>query len=116
MRNPIIRPAILLSAAILTLAACDSTLQEKGMGKLSLEVAIGNETTRAAMSEDEVISSAKVKIYKADFSGLVRQYLKSEMPRKEGPFLRSRRVGTRKRQGSRRSANIPSEPWCPSVL
>ena len=26
MRNPIIRPAILLSAAILTLAACDSTL------------------------------------------------------------------------------------------
>lgn len=80
MRNSIIRPAILLSAAILTLAACDSTLQEKGMGKLSLEVAIGNETTRAAMSEDEVISSAKVKIYKADFSGLVRQYLKSEMP------------------------------------
>ena len=80
MRNPIIRPAILLSAAILTLAACDSTLQEKGMGKLSLEVAIGNETTRAAMSEDEVISSAMVKIYKADFSGLVRQYLKSEMP------------------------------------
>ena len=80
MRNPIIRPAILLSAAILTLAACDSTLQEKGMGKLSLDVAIGNGTTRAAMSEDEVISSAKVKIYKADFSGLVRQYLKSEMP------------------------------------
>ncbi|MGN0202452.1 MAG: DUF4493 domain-containing protein [Candidatus Cryptobacteroides sp.] len=72
--------AIFLSAAVFAMGACDSTLQEKGMGTLSLDVAIGSGATRAAMSEDEVISSARIKIYKADFSGLVREYLKSEMP------------------------------------
>ncbi|MGN1215044.1 MAG: DUF4493 domain-containing protein, partial [Candidatus Cryptobacteroides sp.] len=80
MKHPNRTSAILLSAAVFALAACDGNLQEKGMGTLSLNLAIGNETTRAAMTDEEVISSARIKIYKADFSGLVRQYTYSEMP------------------------------------
>lgn len=68
---------VIASGLILT-TSCDKKL-EGGMGELSLEVLMSNET-RAAMSESETLASAKVKIYKADFSGLVREYVKSEMP------------------------------------
>ena len=45
---------------------------EAGMGVLSMDMSLSDQTK--AMSQDELLNSAQVKIYKADFSGLVRSY------------------------------------------
>ena len=52
--------------------------KEAGMGVLSMDMSLSDQTK--AMSQDELLSSAQVKIYKADFSGLVRSYTYSNMP------------------------------------
>lgn len=52
--------------------------KESGMGVLSMDMSLSDQTK--AMSQDELLSSAQVKIYKADFSGLVRSYTYSNMP------------------------------------
>ena len=70
-----------LGAAALT-SCNDSELVEKG-GSLKLDVIMNDTTsimTKAAMTSDELVANARIKIYKADFSGLVRQYKYSEMP------------------------------------
>ena len=51
---------------------------ERGEGILSLDMNLEGQTR--AVSEDELRNSAQVKIYKADFSGLVRSYTYSDMP------------------------------------
>jgi len=51
---------------------------EAGMGVLSMGMSLSDQTK--AMSQDELLSSAQVKIYKADFSGLVRSYTYNNMP------------------------------------
>lgn len=71
-----------LSAALLA-ASCSKTEvcpenTEKGEGAVTLGVTIP--LTKAALSSEDLLSSAKVKIYMADFSGLVREYLYSEAP------------------------------------
>ena len=65
-------------AAAAVIASC-SKVQE-GDGTLSLSVRVGEPATRAEMSREELLSSAVVKIYKADFSGKVREYKYSGMP------------------------------------
>ncbi len=65
-------------AAAAVIASC-SKVQE-GDGTLSLSVRVGEPATRAEMSREELLSSAVVKIYKADFSGKVREYRYSGMP------------------------------------
>ena len=52
--------------------------KEAGMGVLSMGMSLSDQTK--AMSQDELLSSAQVKIYKADFSGLVRSYTYNNMP------------------------------------
>ena len=52
--------------------------KEAGMGVLSMDMSLSDQTK--AMSQDELLSSAQVKIYKADFSGLVRSYTYNDMP------------------------------------
>lgn len=52
--------------------------KESGMGVLSMDMSLSDQTK--AMSQDELLSSAQVKIYKADFSGLVRSYTYNNMP------------------------------------
>ncbi len=52
--------------------------KEAGMGVLSMGMSLSDQTK--AMSQDELLSSALVKIYKADFSGLVRSYTYGNMP------------------------------------
>ena len=69
---------IYIFGAMLLAAACAKTPQ--GDGTFSLSVSVGEPATRAAMSQEELLSSAVVKIYKADFSGKVREYKYSEMP------------------------------------
>lgn len=56
----------------------ESTQNEKGFGTISIDMALEDQTR--TVTDDELRSSASVKIYKADFSGLVRSYTYSEMP------------------------------------
>ena len=74
---------ILASAiALVTLAACtaDRTTPLSGEGSFSLKVRMNQTETKAAMSQGELLSSAKVSIYKGDFSGKVREYEYSKIP------------------------------------
>ena len=70
-----------LSTALLA-ASCSKTgiapASENGEGAVTLGIAIRQ--TKAALSSDELLNSAKVRIYMADFSGLVRDYVYSEAP------------------------------------
>ena len=52
--------------------------QEQGMGMLSMDMSVAAQTR--ALSEYELFNTAKVNIYKADYSGLVRSYAYSEIP------------------------------------
>ena len=56
----------------------DLNENEAGMGVLSMDMSLSDQTK--AMSQDELLSGAKVNIYKADFSGLVRSYAYGNMP------------------------------------
>lgn len=53
--------------------------ENKGVGSLNVDMSLSAQT-RAALSESELMNTASVKIYKADFSGLVRSYTYSAMP------------------------------------
>ena len=59
--------------AIVALASCQSSL-DGGNASGSLSVSVSTEATKAAMSADELLNNADVRIYKDDFSGLVRHY------------------------------------------
>lgn len=79
MRNKLTIITLALSA--IALGACaryDETPSAKGA--FSLDVRMGEPDTRAAMSQSELLSSAKVSIYKGDHSGKVREYVYSQMP------------------------------------
>ncbi|MDD6752153.1 MAG: PCMD domain-containing protein [Bacteroidales bacterium] len=66
------------AAICAVLAACNREIaREEGEGALSLRI---ETLSKAAMTESELLSSASVSIYKADFSGLVRHYSYAEMP------------------------------------
>ena len=73
---------ITIMAAALTLAAASCTKSQmnesKGEGALSMQMRISQQTK--TMTQEELLASASVKIYKADFSGLVRSYTYSTMP------------------------------------
>ena len=64
----------------LAVSCTNAELKEKeaGMGVLSMDMSLSDQTK--AMSQDELLNTAQVKIYKADFSGLVRSYTYSNMP------------------------------------
>ena len=53
--------------------------ESKGEGMLSVDMSIASQT-RAVVGEDELLNTAVVNIYKADFSGLVRSYTYSDIP------------------------------------
>ena len=53
--------------------------QEKGFGVLNVDMTIDTKT-KAAFSADELLNTASVKIYKANYKGLVREYVYSDMP------------------------------------
>lgn len=74
---------ILLPLAAAALAvSCSKTeiapASKAGEGSITLGISIPQ--TKAALSSDELLNTAKVKIYMADFSGLVRDYVYSETP------------------------------------
>ena len=53
--------------------------EEKGTGALKMSMSIEAQT-KAGMSDDDRLNTASVKIYKANFKGLVREYTYSDMP------------------------------------
>ena len=67
-----------LTAALGACARYDVTTA--GKGAFSLDVKMGEPAAKAAMSQEDLLSSAKVSIYKGDFSGKVREYAYSQMP------------------------------------
>ena len=74
---------LILTAAIIAVTAVSCTKSENhrshdGMGALSVDMSIEPQTR--AMSETDLMNSALVNIYKADFSGLVRSYKYSAIP------------------------------------
>lgn len=72
---------ISLGLAILAVSCTETKISEteSGMGALNVGVDFRSQT-RAVLSESELINGASIKIYKADFSGLVRSYTYSNMP------------------------------------
>ena len=79
MMKHIIRVAFL--GLVLGAASCskvEDLSSEKGYGVLSIDMSLADQTR--AVTEDDLRSTASVKIYKADFSGLVRSYTYSDMP------------------------------------
>lgn len=68
----------ILSALPVFFACTSQELANEGSGTVSFS--IGVETTKAEMSQEDLLSSAVIKIYKADFSGKVREYVYSQMP------------------------------------
>ena len=73
--------SILSLATALCMVSCTKVelKENKGVGSLSVDMSLATQT-RAALSESELMNTASVKIYKADFSGLVRSYTYSAMP------------------------------------
>ena len=65
----------------LAVSCTKSDLKEKetGVGVLSMDMTLSDQTK--AMTSDELLSNAQVKIYKSDFSGLVRSYTYDDMPK-----------------------------------
>lgn len=71
----------IISIAAAALVSCQKQqIAPEGEGCLSLSVSTGE--TKAAMTSDELLANADIRIYKDDFSGMVRHYRYSEMPQK----------------------------------
>ena len=72
--------SILTAAVLISAVSCNKAeLNEtKGMGALNVDASISQQTR--AMSQEDLLAGATVKIYKADFSGLVRSYSYVDMP------------------------------------
>lgn len=70
-----------LSMAVVSCTKANVQEKEEGMGTLNMGMTISNRT-KAVTAEDteRLLSTATVKIYKSDYSGLVRSYTYSDMP------------------------------------
>ena len=71
---------ILTAALSLAAVSCNKNelTSSEGMGVLCVDMQISQQTK--AMTQDDLYAGALVKIYKADFSGMVRSYAYAEMP------------------------------------
>lgn len=79
MRNEL--RIITLALSAIALGACANyDVTPSGKGALTLDIRMGEPATKASMSQEELLSSARISIYKGDFSGKVREYVYSQMP------------------------------------
>ncbi|MDY6183102.1 MAG: PCMD domain-containing protein [Candidatus Cryptobacteroides sp.] len=72
--------AIITIAAAALVSCQKQQIAPEGEGCLSLSVS--TDGTKAAMTSDELLANADIRIYKDDFSGMVRHYRYSEIPQK----------------------------------
>ena len=70
---------VCLAVAFFSVVSCKENMEQNLEGALCLSVQTQGET-KAAMNSDELLASADIRIYKADFSGMVRHYTYSQMP------------------------------------
>ena len=72
--------SIIAMGVVLGAASCTKheIKENSGYGVLSVDMSFAQQTR--ALSEEQLYSTAKVNIYKADFSGLVRSYTYSDIP------------------------------------
>ena len=72
--------AIITIAAAALLSCQKQQTTPEGEGALILSVS--TDGTKAAMTSDELLANADIRIYKDDFSGMVRHYRYSDIPQK----------------------------------
>ena len=72
--------AIITIAAAALLSCQKQQTTPEGEGAVILSVS--TDGTKAAMTSDELLANADIRIYKDDFSGMVRHYRYSEIPQK----------------------------------
>ena len=72
--------SILASGLVLGAVSCvkQEMAESQGEGVLCVDMSVVGQTK--ALSEDQLYNTAEVNIYKADYSGLVRSYVYSEIP------------------------------------
>ena len=72
--------SILASGLVLGAVSCEKQemAESQGEGVLCVDMSVVGQTK--ALSEDQLYNTAEVNIYKADYSGLVRSYVYSEIP------------------------------------
>lgn len=72
--------SIIAMVLVLCTISCtkQNLVENKGMGALCFDMNISAKTR--ALTDDQLTSTAKVNIYKADFSGLVRSYTYGDIP------------------------------------
>ena len=73
------KKTIAFTLILAALVSCTKEIAGGGEGSVSFDVSIQS-STKAAMTSDELLSTSLVKVYKADFSGLVRDYVYASMP------------------------------------
>lgn len=71
---------LLIAAAAASVACHKQDINEAAEGYGSLQVGMSISDRTKAFTQDELYASAKVNIYNADFTGLVRSYNYNEMP------------------------------------
>lgn len=71
----------IISIAAAALVSCQKQ-QTTPEGEGALILSVSTDGTKAAMTSDELLANADIRIYKDDFSGMVRHYRYSEIPQK----------------------------------
>lgn len=79
MKKNLYIPVLLMASMAVSCDIAEFGSRDKGMGSLSVDVTTSEVLTKAQTTE-ELLSDAKVNIYMADFSGLVRSYIYSDAP------------------------------------
>lgn len=75
----IISAAVLVSVCICSCKK-ENTIRESVSGEGRLALGVNINATKAAMTGEELLNTADVKIYMGDFSGLIREYKYGEAP------------------------------------
>lgn len=72
---------ILATVAIAVIAvSCAKTETQDNRGEGALTLAVDIDRTKGALSPDDLLATASVKIYKGDFTGMVRNYKYAQAP------------------------------------
>lgn len=81
--NKTMRKLVIALTVVLSLvSSCSRDEQQREEGVLTLGVNFELQSTKAPLSDAQLLSTAKVNIYYADFSGLVASYTYGSMPAK----------------------------------
>ena len=76
------RIVLFITLCILSISCVETEILQSSseMGALRMDMSLGTQTRAESSAEDEILKNAVVNIYKADFSGLVRSYMYSDIP------------------------------------